>query len=527
MTDGQIDSAEWRWVYISSGLLILLTLLPYLWAYGIAAPDHRFAGILVNPFDGNSYLAKMRQGFDGEWLFHLPFTPEPHQPVFLFTFYLFLGHVARWLAMPLALVFHTARVVGSLFMLLMVYMLIADWTDDLLQRRITWGLVAVGSGFGWLAVAAGRITPDLTVPEAFPLYAALANAHFPWAIGLVAYIAHTLSRAMLDESRGMPTFEPYALGLIGATAFLVTAQPFGPFALGAGVGVFLAWRWWRYRQFPKRQFAWALVVLLAALPQLLYGLGVVSAANPIFHEWHAQNQTPSPPVWDYLIAYGPLLLLAGLAIWKSWRTLSDGEHDADVLLLGWLVANALLLYAPVGLQRRLTIGLILPLAIFAGRGLTRVVLPVVRQRWRPIVIAGAFALSVPSTILVLVLPLQGTLTLDSRFYVTQSEQAGLDWLQANASPDDVVLASPGFSLYLPGQAGTRVVYGHPFETVRAVEREAAVYAYYAGDDCDELAVENVAFVVYGPREAAIGDGCRPDGGSVFSSGDITIYQARD
>jgi hypothetical protein len=100
-------------------------------------------------------------------------------------------------------------------------------------------------------------------------------------------------------------------------------------------------------------------------------------------------------------------------------------------------------------------------------------------------------------------------------------------LEANASPDEVVLASPGYSLYLPGQTGMRVVYAHPFETVRAEEREAAVYAFYAGDDCDSLAVEDITFVVYGPREAALGDGCRPGGESVYSSGDITIYQTRD
>ena len=118
MTDGQIDNAEWRWVFIASGLLILLALLPYLLAYEIAPPGERFMGILVNPFDGQSYLAKMRQGASGSWLFNLTFTPEEHTPVFLYTFHIFLGHLSRWLALPVEPVYHTTRLIGSLFMLL-------------------------------------------------------------------------------------------------------------------------------------------------------------------------------------------------------------------------------------------------------------------------------------------------------------------------------------------------------------------------------------------------------------------------
>jgi hypothetical protein len=144
-----------------------------------------------------------------------------------------------------------------------------------------------------------------------------------------------------------------------------------------------------------------------------------------------------------------------------------------------------------------------------------------------VVTVAVFALCVPSTILVLVLPLHGTLTLDPRYYLTLSEQDGRDWLQANAPASDVVLASPGYSAFIPGYAGTRVVYGHPFETVRAEEREAAVLAFYAGDDCDLIADEQVAYVVYGPREAALGGGCRPDGEAIYSSGDLDIYQTRE
>ena len=62
----------------------------------IAGGDtHVFGGFLLNPLDGNSYLAKMQQGASGSWRFTLPFTPEPGEGAYLFLFYLALGHLCR------------------------------------------------------------------------------------------------------------------------------------------------------------------------------------------------------------------------------------------------------------------------------------------------------------------------------------------------------------------------------------------------------------------------------------------------
>src|SRR3974377_632874 len=116
----RITSSERRWL-IGAALLVLLTAsLPYLFGVLAAGPDRVFTGLQVNPLDGLSYLAKMRLGFDGEWLFHLPFTPEQGQSVFLFTYFLALGHLARILGLPLILVFHAARLIGAFALLWMI-----------------------------------------------------------------------------------------------------------------------------------------------------------------------------------------------------------------------------------------------------------------------------------------------------------------------------------------------------------------------------------------------------------------------
>ena len=70
-TDGHIPAKDWRWVLVWAGVILAVSSLPYLIAWVATPSGYQFGGILVNPFDGNSYLAKMRQGWAGMWQFHL------------------------------------------------------------------------------------------------------------------------------------------------------------------------------------------------------------------------------------------------------------------------------------------------------------------------------------------------------------------------------------------------------------------------------------------------------------------------
>lgn len=533
-TNSEIENSEWRWVFIASALLMVTISLPFLWAYAAATPGSHFMGVLVNPVDGASYQAKMYQGYSGSWLFHLPYTPEPHRGVFIYTFYLALGHLSRLLDLPAILVFHASRLASTLLMFVVLYRFIADWTSDVVQRRITWGLAALGTGFGWIVLlVAGAVMPGAKItvsdigvlPEAFPLQAAYANPHFPLAIALAVWIAHVLVTSALVETESWPQLNGRTLGLgLGALA-LVSMSPFVLIPLGAGYGALCVWLWRKRRAFPQREADWGIVVLVFGLPLATYNAWAISAANPIFHAWMAQNQTPSPPVWDYLVAFGPILILAGVGLWRSWRSLQGG----DVFLVAWILVTLVLLYVPLGLQRRFTMGLIVPLAIYAGIGLWRVIVPALARQWRSVMVALVFCLMLPSTVMAIVVFLVGTLnpTQSSLYYVSRAENETLDWLQSEAEPNALVLASPTFSLYLP-MRGLRVVYGHLFETLKAEERQRAVDDFFTGQECSVVAREGVDYIVVGPREKSLTDDreiCPIAGEVVFQSSDgmVVVY----
>jgi len=184
----KITSKEWRWAITWVIAILILSCIPYLIAIWNTPPGWRFAGILVNPFDGQSYLAKMQQGFMGNWRFVLTFTPEPHQGSFIFTFYLALGHVARLVGLPKIIVFHLARVLAGFGLLLMAYRFIARVTPNVATRKLAFALMVTASGLGWLGAAFGAFPIDLWVPEAFVPYSIYANPHFPLGMMLMLII---------------------------------------------------------------------------------------------------------------------------------------------------------------------------------------------------------------------------------------------------------------------------------------------------------------------------------------------------
>ena len=72
-----------------SALVLILVTLPYIIATQSGGDDFVFNGFLLNPIDGNTYIAKMLQGWEGTWRVKLPFSPDPGSGAFFFLFYLY------------------------------------------------------------------------------------------------------------------------------------------------------------------------------------------------------------------------------------------------------------------------------------------------------------------------------------------------------------------------------------------------------------------------------------------------------
>jgi hypothetical protein len=512
LTPRRISAAERRWLIGAALFLLLLASLPYLIGAATAGPDRVFTGLQVNPLDGVSYLAKMRLGYEGEWLFQLLFTPEQGQGVFLFTYFLALGHMARILGLPLIVVFHAARLLGGFALLWMIYELIARVTDGIDLRRRAWWIVALSSGVGWFAALLGHAdSSDMTIPESNTFYMLIANAHFALAAAIMISMF-----ILILEMRSFSIGRIIILTILSLTLAII--QPFAPVAVYAIAGITLLVLWWRDRRFPRLQFSAVFIAGLITVPLLIY-LYSATQADEVLRAWSQQNQTPSPPPIDYLLGYGLLWVFAFFGARQAWRH----ESDWDMLLIAWIIVTLPLLYAPFPLQRRLSLGLHVPIGILAAIGLTEIV----RAKWPRRVLIGVTLLT--SVFIELAL-FGGAATRDPRIYLTTNEAAALSWLQAHAPHDAVVLASPEMGGFIPAFAGQRVVYGHPYETVNAKAREEQVKAFYAGtlDQAQLLNDYAVTHIIVGPREQALGtfDATRLPVEEVFSSGDVVVYRVK-
>ncbi|HEX9486975.1 MAG TPA: hypothetical protein VF976_07910, partial [Gemmatimonadales bacterium] len=101
---------DWT-VPLATGLVLaLVTAAPYVYGYLAQPHGQVFLGFFYLGDDANTYLAKMRQGFEGAWSWQNRYTTEESPTAYLFMFWLLLGHIAAIAGLPLIVVFHLARV---------------------------------------------------------------------------------------------------------------------------------------------------------------------------------------------------------------------------------------------------------------------------------------------------------------------------------------------------------------------------------------------------------------------------------
>jgi hypothetical protein len=180
-----------------------------------------------------------------------------------------------------------------------------------------------------------------------------------------------------------------------------------------------------------------------------------------------------------------------------------------------------LLALPLSVQRRLAIGIQVPLGLLAAQGLVyELVLPVGRSPWarhprytrqglRRWLVAAVLLFTALTPILLLVASVRQVLERAPPIFHPRAELAALDWLAAHSTPQDTVLSAYPTGNYLPARAGNRVVLGLGPQTVNVERKRAEVRQFYSAEATDAwrralLDQYGVAFVWFGPHERAPG-----------------------
>jgi hypothetical protein len=499
------------------GAIIILVLaaiaIPYLVAWRNAGENYLFNGFLLNPLDGNSYLAKMHEGWRGDIGFTLPYTAEKGEGAYLFLFYLFLGRIARLFDISLIATFHLARVLSTLLMYLCLYRFFVHTFTQVHMRIFAFLLAAIGSGLGWIALLFGRFTSDFWVAEAYPFLSAFSNPHFSLGMAIVL----SLFTFTQDRNSGLSKWLIVLLSLL-----LAILLPFGVVLVLLILAGLVVWEGFpRYsgifRGVVFQRLAW---IGLGGIPVLVYDI-VVTYQDPFLKIWNSQNLTLSPPLWDLLISLSPLVFLALVGVGTHYKS----RERPIRLLITWAILGVVLLYLPWGLQRRFMMGLYIPICALAAAGLGAMA----RNR-RGFALAAILItlLVLPTNLVILLSSAQAIRTHNPQIYLSKAEADALEWIATHTPMDAKILAAPETGLFIPAHTGRRVFYGHPYETVDAAQQKAMVSRFFEGSLSDAEEVELLAktdYVFAGPREQQIG-GYLPTQNleSIFTANSVRIYR---
>lgn len=444
--------SEKRYLAILFLVIMLLISVPYIVGFQVSSSQQQFGGFLINPIDGHSYLAKMQQGFNGEWKFKLPYTAEPGEGAYLFLFYLGLGHLGRIVNVPLIYVFHAARLLSAAWLILVVYKMMRALFED--QKALKTGLVLAltGSGIGWLAITTGAFTSDFWVAEAYPFLSMYTNPHFILGLGIMVgtFLPKHQDKVLVNLLFGLllGIIQPFAVVIVSLVKII-----------SGGLKI--------YREktdlkiLLKSSWIWSVIGFgLAGGSVILYQTGSI-LGDPILSQWHQQNITLRPAPLDLMISLFPCLLLAIVGASRAWKS----ETGQNLVLWGGI--SLVLVFIPWSLQRRFLTGIFLPLAALSGFGI-QVLVEKTSLEFRHWVVAVLF-LAIPTNLIVITSGLQAISEKNPTIFIEGELVKGLQWINANAGKTDLVLAEERAGLYLPSVTGRRVIYGHPFETIRAEE----------------------------------------------------------
>lgn len=468
-----LQETDTVWFWTVAVLLTLLVSLPVLFFYLRTPQGHIYNGYFLGTDDYFSYLEKMREGWRGSWGFVNRFTLETNRPAFIFGFYLLLGHLCRWLHLPLWAGYHLSRAVLFPLALHAIWTFLGTQVRHPWQRR--WGLLlAFGLSSIGLLVDSGSFLalPDMHLGE--HLYLAAFYPHY-----LIDGIALCWTLVLFQRYLAAPNWRLVALaGLCLWSTGLVH-----PYMVLTNLAVPAVYAVLFRRDVSWRAACWSVAVGVIVAPVMLY-MAWALFTDPALAAWRSQSLTRAMSPLQQLIWFG---LGSFAAIYGAWRILRGPERMAALSCI-WLGVDIVLIDSRIiGNAMEFSIFMGVPAAVLVVYGLEPL-----RERWRKPAAAGLFKAAVilgmslsclMSEVAAFGVPF--TLSADegdaTRYYFSSGYWGAMEYLAAHSTAGTVVLSSYTAANQVPAYTDARVYVGHVAETLNFTAKYRRAKALYAGE----------------------------------------------
>jgi hypothetical protein len=527
---------EWRFVALFVTFILVLTSIPYIYAYVTSPADKQFVGVLSGIPDQFQYFAWMRD-LSKHNLAPNRLTPEPNDPAFFNLLWWSAGRIGVATGLDYAMVFQVIRVFGVVVCLYSFYTFVRLISPVKGYARLSFVLFTFSGGMGviWIVIKFFFSLPEAPFP--LDIYTAEPNTllimqvfpHFTIALALIIMIFGLFLYSLRTEKYLYAVLS----GIIGALLGLQHAYDL--ITVYSVLGLFGALVWARDRTFPRRIFYSGLITFLLSCPPVFY-LSFMVLFDPAWGK--KLEQFDNAGVFTPSLYHLPILLGLPfiLALFAFRPNMLRSKDDSEIFISSWFLMHFLLVYLPVDFQIHMLLGWQVPISIFATLAIMKYMIPFLRKN-RPYLVVPAVSIIMVLCVITNVYLQAWRFVYLSRHeppnYISIEEEAALRWLDVYTTRNDVVLAALDFGQFVPARSDARAFLAHWAGTLDYFDKQHQVEQVLSLTTSDQerlriLRQHSVTYVVVREQDApralftpVVADYMMP----VFENGQVTIYRS--
>lgn len=498
-------------------LVSFFALIPLIYGYINQTPEKTYTGLTatIYPEDVNGYYAWIKQAHDGAFLFEDKFTSESHNTWIFQPIFLLIGYTARFLRVNIDIIWYLTIIISNLLFLYIVYEFLKNFfpnqdknnnasnlteSDSAAKtffeskssafRIFTFILITVSSGFAWFAasLSADFLQPELTVFQ---------SLRWPFIFSISTAFILLIFLSILKYERTDNNKFIVQAGVL--TLFLSIIHPYDIFIV-IPIGItYLLFKRISPEKLKKTISAICLYLILV-VPGIIYNL-YVTAYDPVFSA-HSKIKMLSFPPLSYVLGYGVLFFLS---IVGAYYIIKQRKKELYFLLF-WIIAGFLLAYSPLSFQRRLLMGLQIPLAIISAFAIFEIGKRYAVNIKTFFVIAAIIVVfsSIDSAAFLLT-DIDYLKKNSFPFFLDKNLLSALNWMNINTDNRDIILSSREIGNFIPRYTGNRVFIGHWAQTINIEQKQKEVEKFYSLEASkqemnDFLKANSISYVLCGDFE---------------------------
>ena len=521
---------DWFVVLLFAIIVSLLTLVPYLVMDANKPADSVFLYTMGNNYDQASYQAWIKQAEEGKILTGSNYTTERQPGKFFNPFFILCGWFVKVTGLSMISAYQVIRLLLVIIVILILFKFSEIFMKGFKERFFFTVLVTLSSGFGFLFSAKwlkffqetyNLVSLDLWVPEANIFITLLEKPLFMTALILVLLTFILLLKLFKTPKRSTV----YFAGLV--MFFLALIHPYDMATIYGAIVMYLLWS----KADRTRWVCFAGTVAISS-PAMIYEY-MLSVYDPFMREW-GKTLTLSSTIYSYLLGFGFVIIVAVVFAVKKWQKLEKTE----IFLLSWVVSHLILAYMPIRFERRLLLGLSVPLAMLASLWFFKYLLPGLSKKYIFVknhalfVMCVCILLTVPSNIRYVVDEYDFFTQYPNNYCLNSADYDAYLWMDKNMQRDTVVFAFYSTGVYMPGLTGCKVYAGHYDQTLDSERKKKLTGVFYEKSTSDYFRttlLKNIRakYLYYGSFEKSIGDpgfDTKPYLTKVYDEKGVKIYK---